>query len=312
LHPTLISPNMKKVFSCIIILLSLSACKRDSSELLAGRWDFTKLEMPGMQDFMEEIQQSDDDEATTLKKFVLSSKLILRKDSSFDLVILKQYIHGSWHYDKESKNLFLKDSSASKLDMTIRVDSINASQLIFDIDQFALNKLVNLHAAYNNGYYLLRDKSYCQFYLDADKDRYTTLEEDPYSIENNRWRVKPFNAETDEQLKQRVLNHLDFWENLFTDAQEFERPYISYGWFDSPLTVAVNGVRLEFYDEHKKEWDQNFYDSADAGKGYQMMRECFSKKLKFMDTENKYKRHEDVIKQLKTNYIRENEINIAQ
>ena len=55
---------------------------------------------------MEEIQQSGDDEATALKKFVLSSKLILRKDSSFDLVMLKQYIHGSWHYDKESKNIF--------------------------------------------------------------------------------------------------------------------------------------------------------------------------------------------------------------
>lgn len=186
--------------------------------------------------------------------------------------------------------------------MTVRVDSVNATRLVFDIDEFSLNKIVNLHANNNNYYSLLLNKSYCQFYLDFDRDSYSDLKDDPYSIENNKWRVKPFQQETDEQIKERVLNHLDFWQNLFADAQEFDRPYVSYSWFDSPLVVAVNGVKLEFYNEHKDEWDQNFYDSVDASKGYQMMRKCFSKKLKFLDTENKYKRHEDVIKQLKANY----------
>ncbi|QEC69395.1 hypothetical protein FRZ67_19580 [Panacibacter ginsenosidivorans] len=293
---------MKKLFCCIIITISLAACKRDSSELLAGRWDFSALEMPGMPDFLYEIKQTGDDNALTLKKFLLDNKLILRKDSTFDLVLLKQYIHGSWHYEAATKYLFLKDSSASNLDITIHIDSITGSRLIFDIDEFALNKLVNRHAAINNYYDLLFNKSYCQFYLDIDNDRYSDLKDDPYSIENNKWRIKPFQQETDKQIKQRVLNHLDFWQNLFTDAQEKDRTYVAYTWFDSPLVVAENGVKLEFYDEHKKEWDQNFYDSTDANKGYQMMRKCFSKKLKFMETEDKYKRHEDVIRQLKANY----------
>jgi len=238
-----------------------------------------------------------------MKRFLLGNKLVLRKDSTFDLVMLKQYIHGNWQYDKESRNLFLNDASAAKLNMTIRVDSLDASRLIFDIDEFSLNKLVNLHSSDKNGYYLLRNKPYCQFYLDADRDSYTDLKDDPYSIANNKWRVKPFAPETNKQIRERVLNHLDFWQNLFTDAMDKGRPYISYEWFDSPLTVAVNGVRLEFYDEHKKEWDLNFYDSVQAHAGYEMMIKCFSKKLKFMQTDNKYKRHEDVIKQLKTNYM---------
>lgn len=293
---------MKKLLCCFILAISLAACKRDSSELLVGRWDFSALEMPGMPDFLYEIKKTGDDNALTFKKFLLGDKLILRKDSTFDLVMLKQYIHGSWKYDKESKNLFLKDVSANKLNMTVRVDSVNVSRLVFDIDEFSLNKIVNLHTADDNYYDLLLNKSYCQFYLDVDRDRYSDLKDDPYSIENNKWRVKPFEQETDKQIKERVLNHLDFWQNLFTDAQEKERTYIAYSWFDSPLVVAENGVKLEFYDEHKKEWDQNFYDSTDANKGYQMMRKCFSKKLKFMETEDKYKRHEDVIKQLKANY----------
>jgi len=293
---------MKKLFCCFILAISLAACKRDSSELLVGRWDFSSLEMPGMPDFLYEIKKTGDDNALTFKKFLLGDKLILRKDSTFDLVMLKQYIHGSWKYDKESKNLFLKDVSANKLNMTVRIDSVNALRLIFDIDEFSLNKIVNLHAADNNYYDLLQNKSYCQFYLDINREQYSDLKNDPYGIENNKWRVKPFEQETDKQIKERVFNHLDFWQNLFADAQEKERSYVAYSWFDSPLVVAENGVKLEFYDEHKREWDQNFYDSADANKGYQMMRKCFSKKLKFMETEDKYKRHEDVIKQLKANY----------
>jgi len=293
---------MKKLFCCFILAISLAACKRDSSELLVGRWDFSSLEIPGMPDFLYEIKKTGDDNALTFKKFLLGDKLILRKDSTFDLVMLKQYIHGSWKYDKENKNLFLKDVSANKLNMTVRIDSVNAVRLIFDIDEFSLNKIVNLHAADNNYYDLLQNKSYCQFYLDVDREQYSDLKNDPYSIENNKWRVKPFEQETDKQIKERVFNHLDFWQNLFADAQEKERSYVAYSWFDSPLVVAENGVKLEFYDEHKREWDQNFYDSTDANKGYQMMRKCFSKKLKFMETDDKYKRHEDVIKQLKTNY----------
>ena len=293
---------MKKLFCCFILAISLAACKRDSSELLVGRWDFSSLEMPGMPDFLYEIKKTGDDNALTFKKFLLGDKLILRKDSTFDLVMLKQYIHGSWKYDKESKNLFLKDVSANKLNMTVRIDSVNALRLIFDIDEFSLNKIVNLHAADNNYYDLLQNKSYCQFYLDINREQYSDLKNDPYGIENNKWRVKPFEQETDKQIKERVFNHLDFWQNLFADAQEKERSYVAYSWFDSPLVVAENGVKLEFYDEHKREWDQNFYDSTDANKGYQMMRKCFSKKLKFMETDDKYKRHEDVIKQLKTNY----------
>ena len=293
---------MKKLFCCFILAISLAACKRDSSELLVGRWDFSSLEMPDMPDFLYEIKKTGDDNALTFKKFLLGDKLILRKDSTFDLVMLKQYIHGSWKYDKESKNLFLKDVSANKLNMTVRIDSVNALRLIFDIDEFSLNKIVNLHAADNNYYDLLQNKSYCQFYLDINREQYSDLKNDPYSIENNKWRVKPFEQETDKQIKERVFNHLDFWQNLFADAQEKERSYVAYSWFDSPLVVAENGVKLEFYDEHKREWDQNFYDSTDANKGYQMMRKCFSKKLKFMETDDKYKRHEDVIKQLKANY----------
>ena len=297
---------MKKLLCFLLITTSLFSCKKDPSALLIGRWDFMKLEMPGMYDLISDIKYTGDNDETAMQRFLLGNKLVLRKDSTFDLVMLKQYIHGTWAYDKTSQNLFLKDASSAKFDLTVRIDSITSNKLIFDIDQFTLNKFIDKHAAENNFYHMLMNKSYCQFYLTIDKDRYSNLEEDPYSIENNKWRVQPAKAESNNEIKQRVLNHLTFWQNLFADAQEFDKAYISYNWFDSPLIIASNGVQLEYYNQHKLEWDQNFYDSAQANKGYQMMRQCFNKKIDFMQTDNKYRKQEDVIQQLKTNYLEGN------
>jgi len=100
-----------------------------------------------------------------------------------------------------------------------------------------------------------------------------------------------------------VLNHLAFWQLLFHDADDKKRNHVSYNWFSSPLVVASNGVVMKFYDEVKKEWNQNFYDSVQAHLGYELMLKCFSKKIKYMQTDNKYLRNEDIIKQLTNNFL---------
>jgi len=37
--------------------------------------------------------------------------------------------------------------------------------------------------------------------------------------------------------------------------------------------------------------------------GYELMLKCFSKKIKYMQTDNKYLRNEDIIKQLTNNFL---------
>ena len=292
---------MKKLCCCLLFACVLFSCKKDPAEFLVGRWDFSRLEMPQMYDLIGNIKDARDNDAIALKRFLLGNKLILRSDSTFDMVILKQYMHGNWRYNKSNQHLELDDASGNELDLVVRIDSITPNRLIFDIDQFSLNKIVNKHSSANNYYDLLLNKAYCQFYLDLDKDKYSNLEDDPYSIYNNRWRVKPVTAETDQQIKERVLNHLGFWKLLFKDGQEFDRPYISYNWFDSPLVVAGNGVQLDYLYKHDKEWMQNFYDSAQAQKGYALMDKSFEQKIKFKKTDNKYEKQEDMVRQLMEN-----------
>jgi hypothetical protein len=238
-----------------------------------------------------------------MKKLFLDNKLILRNDSSFDMLLMKQYIHGIWRYYPEKKILDLLDESANKLKIEFGVDTVNEHLLHLDTDEFVVEKLAGNHI--NDpavGNYLFR-KPYYQFFLIEDNERFPNLSEDPYSRENNWWRMKPAVPESDEQIKKRILNHLAFWKLLFRDARENDRDYVSYNWFASPLVLASNGVVMKFYDDVKSEWDENFYDSVQARKGYEMMRKCFSKKIKYLETKNKYVRNEDIIKQLTGNFL---------
>jgi hypothetical protein len=294
---------MKGFLWLIIVTITFAGCKKEPSALLAQRWDFVAMDMPKLERFMYQVSEEGDDMSITMQKFFLGNKLILRKDSTFDMLLMKQYIHGNWQYDKGKHMLRLKDESAKKINVQFGVDSVNGNTLRLDTDEFAIEKLASDHL--NNisiADYLFR-KSYYQFYLKEDKEHYSKLSSDLYSKENNGWRIKPANPETEEQIKKRVLNHLLFWQLLFHDADENDRPYVSYNWFSSPLVVASNGVVMKLYADVKKEWDQNFYDSVQAHQGYEFMRYCFSKKIKYLQTDNKYRRNEDIIKQLTNNFI---------
>ena len=293
---------MKAAAVCISIIVLFTTCKKEPGELLVQRWNFVAVDFPHIGTFVSEVEAAGEGPEITMKKFFLDNKLILRIDSSFDMVLLKHYIHGTWKYNKQTKDIFLNDESANGINIQFSTDTVQPYELHLATDEFTLEKIIRLHADANGFNYLL-NKQYYQFFLEAGRNRFSGLSEDLYSEENNWWRIKPLQSETEEQIKKRVLNHLAFWQLLFHDADENNRGYVSYNWFTSPLVVADNGAILKFYDEVKTGWDQNFFDSTQAHKGYDLMRKCFSKKIKYMQTENKYQRNEDIIKQLTENLL---------
>lgn len=299
---------MQRFVHHTVLLLSLcvlvcAGCKEEPAAALVNRWDFVALKTPEMHKILPNLGSSGTDIETMMRQFLLDYKLILRKDSSFDLVLFRQYVHGKWNYDPETKYLHLHDASAGRFNLVFHIDTVNANVLKLDLDEFGMDKLTALHATDENGYRHLQGKAYCQFLLTVNNDRYRDATDDPYSMENNWWRMKPSEPEADERIKERVLNHLRFWELIFTDAEDYEREWVSYNWFASPLVIAVNGAQLSFYKEVQRQWDCNFFDSSDAQKGYALMRKCFSKKINYLKTENKYRRSADMIHQLTDNLV---------
>src|SRR5581483_9412090 len=108
---------MKQFLLCILLILVFTTCKREPSALLAQRWDFVAMDMPKLEKFLDHIGEESDNMSVTMQKLFLGNKLILRKDSTFDLLLMKQYVHGTWKYDKATKSIHMFDESAKKLDI---------------------------------------------------------------------------------------------------------------------------------------------------------------------------------------------------
>lgn len=212
-------------------------------------------------------------------------------------------MHGAWKYNEHNKNLQLADESALHSNISVTVDSIHPQFLLLSIDSGSLKKIIPATSVDNKGYDFFIGEPVSHFILEPDYERYSNPANDLFSKENNWWRIKPLQPENLDQLAKRVLDHIDFWKLVFQDAFDRDREFISYNWFSSPLNVSAYGVSLSHYDDIHKIWEQNFYDSAQAHEGFQMMRKCFSKKLVFLQTDNIYEKQLDMLRQLRENFL---------
>jgi len=120
---------------------------------------------------------------------------------------------------------------------------------------------------------------------------------DPYHPEMHRWRHKPEKPETDEQIKGRAINYLTFLKTLYQHAIDNDFSSLMNDWYPHPLRMHYgNGVRMAYSDE-LDDWNDCFYDSAQAVKGYQCISGTFQN-IKLKSTKNKLERNLDVVEQL--------------
>lgn len=114
--------------------------------------------------------------------------------------------------------------------------------------------------------------------------------ENPFSLDNNRWRIKPTHAETDKQLTLRLKNHLTFWEKYFAWAISTSKKSIDVRSIPSAIKVYGNGVGLKHYENLPQAWRNCFYDSTDCRKALVMLQQFFSRTdIAWPRSENEFK-----------------------
>lgn len=59
---------MKQILLCILLVLVFVTCKRESSALLAQRWDFIAMDMPKVEIFLDKIKEEGDKMSVTMQK----------------------------------------------------------------------------------------------------------------------------------------------------------------------------------------------------------------------------------------------------
>lgn len=277
---------MKPALAIIFTYFFLSGCIISPEHQLRQRWSFSFTTMPGFIGAIEQFAaRNDEDIVTSYQKFFLGSKLIFRKDNSFDLVLFKNYRHGSWKFDSKRKQVVFTPEHAPAF--TAKVDSVSVDFLQLSIAGSAIKNIVTIT---NNDslFTTFMNNDYFTFQLLKDDDRYSNAADDLYSKYNNWWRIKPVHAETDAELKKRVVNHVKFYRQLFQDAIDKNRSFVAYSWFTSPVVVASNGIALRSYEKVQNEWETNFFDSSNARKGFEILGKGFSKKIDLTNIEQGY------------------------
>jgi hypothetical protein len=114
--------------------------------------------------------------------------------------------------------------------------------------------------------------------------------EDPYSVENNRWRIPATHKESDEEIRQRLLNHCRFWEAYFAWALKKELEIVDVRSTPTPIKIYGNGFGLKPFENLPGTWKSYFFDEDDCRKANDMLKDIFEKKtIAWAHTDSKYK-----------------------
>lgn len=126
--------------------------------------------------------------------------------------------------------------------------------------------------------------------FEAQPSSFTSNEKNPFSLENNLWRIHPKQKETDQQIKERLQNHCKFWEAYFTWALENEISSVDVRSTPTSLKIYGNGMTLKPYKDLPLKWRSCFYDSSDCQHANDVLRDIFEQRnIAWAHTRNKYK-----------------------
>jgi hypothetical protein len=123
--------------------------------------------------------------------------------------------------------------------------------------------------------------------------------ENPFSITNNLWRIKPLRRETDSELRKRMKNHFTYWKQYFAMGLKNRIEVLDIGSTPSLFKLYGNGIQLEYYENLFPEWKNCFYDSVDCRMAYEnVYYKMYQKKIKWPDTEDRFERFVAAFSQL--------------
>ena len=121
----------------------------------------------------------------------------------------------------------------------------------------------------------------------------------PFSIENNQWRIEATKKETEQEIKSRLRNHFRFYETYFKWALDAKLSSIDVRSTPSPIKIYGNGFALKNFDELPASWRSYFYDEEDCQKANDMITDIFEKgDIAWAQTDNKYKMFISAFQQL--------------
>lgn len=186
---------------------------------------------------------------------------------------------GKWNFDKETKTITLNYNGGAK-------------------DQYKIAALAPKELKWvNTG---INSQTVLKFV--SEGKAYKNVEDDPYYISNNYWRIKPKKAEDDSLLRKRLKEYLHFHILFYRDNLAREKKTISFYGFPTCLKWYAGGIFIIKKEELPGNWFDCFYNKEQALKAYGIISALLDKKYKWSKEKISWvKKNLEVLEQMYAN-----------
>ena len=215
------------------------------------------------------------------------SYISLRPNRTYTFLLGNQYMFGT--YEFKNDELILSPNEGENIHLKIKDVTEQSIQLHGDFKDFKSDFLVIVDG--KSTFYLnLRSE------ISVDNVAY-----DYRSTELNKWRIKPTAPESVYEIKERLLNNLNYIASYMYANQMAQKEVINVKGIRSPFLHAANGVFLYEWKEVDNYWKLIFYDEKDAKQAYKMLKLNFDRHYDVPQTNDWLYLNEYLIRELLKN-----------
>lgn len=154
--------------------------------------------------------------------------------------------YGNWIYDDAAKTITLNNS-------------IDRTKDIYKIAKIASDELTVVNVGVN---------STTNLKFVSQAKRYKNAKDEPFFIENNRWRIKPKAKESDTEIHERLKQNLHFFVLFYKSTLAKEDKIVSFWGLPSCFKWYGGSIFIKKKDELKDDWINCFYNKDQAMQAY--------------------------------------------
>lgn len=200
------------------------------------------------------------------------------KEGNYSQFSCKGYMYGKWSWDEAKSEITLQPEKGT----------LSKSKLIYSVAFRSANELEVVIKGEKEPLMLGTGRGF------PWKGNVNKSSADPFSPAMNSWRTKPAAKETNEAVKERTKQYLQFLSVYHEHAGDNKFKLLLYGWFPRPIFMHYgNGCRMAYSNE-LSDWYPCFYDSTQAVASYQLIGGAL-RKTKIPKDDDKTERNMDII-----------------
>jgi hypothetical protein len=253
----------------ISVLFVIFSC--GSKEPVEAVLDFSKVRDLRIVNVFNESKK--EDQEVRLRKPILPNRvaeepysyysyLSLRPNKEFTLLIGNHFTSGEYVIVSNSK-LELNSREYGTFEIEIIDATSDAIQVKGNFNNFPSD-------------YMVKSSNNDHFYLNLINDfEPLNKENDIRSVMFNTWRIKPLQSETDEEIRKRLIDNLNYISAYMRVHMHGDFDGIHTAGIYSPFFFAKNGLHLLDWQKTSYYWKNIFFNDIEAEKAYIIIKKAF-------------------------------------